>query len=55
VAFAVGATTADDEIVRLSGIVPGPVVVSDDREVRERAFRVRALTLWSRALIDWLG
>lgn len=55
VAFAVGETTADDEIVRLAGVVRGPVVVSDDREVRERAFRVGALTLWSRALIDWLG
>lgn len=55
VVFAVGATTADDEIVRLAKVVPGPVVVSDDREVRERAFRVRSLTLWSRALIDWLG
>lgn len=54
VAFAVGPMTADDEIVRLAGVVTGPVVVSDDREVRERSFRSGALTLWARALIDWL-
>ena len=54
VAFAVGPMTADDEIVRLAGVVTGPVVVSDDREVRERSFQSGALTLWARALIDWL-
>ena len=26
----------------------------DDREVRERSFQSGALTLWARALIDWL-
>ena len=54
VAFAVGEGSADDEIVRMAGVVRGAVVVSDDREVRERAFRVGALALWSRALVEWL-
>ncbi len=52
VRFAVGDTTADDEIVALSG--PGTVVVSNDRAVRERAEARGALALWADALLGWL-
>ena len=42
---------ADDEIVRIAGsATDGVVVVSDDRDVRERASRLGAVTLWSAAV-----
>jgi hypothetical protein len=46
--------SADDEIVALVGRLPGAVVViSGDREVRERAEEGGALGLWSGALTQW--
>ncbi|MEK7253034.1 MAG: NYN domain-containing protein [Actinomycetota bacterium] len=52
VRFAPPGTTADDVIVGLAGI-PGTVVISNDREVRERAERAGALALWAEALVAW--
>lgn len=52
VVFTDAATTADDELVRMAA-VPGAVVVSNDREVRERATAVGALAIWSDALVAW--
>ena len=47
--------SADDEIVRLAATLPGDViVVSTDREVRERAEHNGAIALWSDALVAWL-
>ena len=51
VRFAPPGTTADDVIVGLAGI-PGTVVISNDREVRERAERRRP-ALWAEALVAW--
>ena len=52
VRFAPPGTTADDVIVGLAS-VPGTVVISNDREVRERAERAGALALWAEALVAW--
>jgi rRNA-processing protein FCF1 len=52
VTFAPPGTSADDVIVRLAA-VPGTVVISNDREVRERATQAGALALWSEALVAW--
>ncbi len=47
--------SADDEIVRLAAQLPGDVVVvSTDREVRERAEMNGAIALWSDALVGWM-
>ena len=47
--------SADDEIVRLAAGLPGDViVVSTDREVRERAELNGAIALWSDALVAWM-
>jgi len=47
-------TTADDRIVMLVESAPGvPVVVTSDRDLRERAEAVGALALWSEALVRW--
>jgi hypothetical protein len=49
------AASGDDEVVRLADSIAGTVVaVSNDREVRERAAAVGALTFWSAAVADWL-
>ncbi len=49
------AASGDDEVVRLAESIDGTVVVvSNDREVRERAAAVGALTLWSAAVAEWL-
>ncbi|HEX2368116.1 MAG TPA: NYN domain-containing protein [Acidimicrobiia bacterium] len=49
------AQSGDDEVVRLADSIDGTVVaVSNDREVRERAAAVGALTIWSVAVADWL-
>jgi YacP-like NYN domain len=49
------AASGDDEVVRLAESIDGTVVaVSNDREVRERAAAVGALTFWSSAVADWL-
>jgi hypothetical protein len=46
--------TADDEIVRLVGATGGVrVVVSTDREVRDRSEKGGAIVLWSQALAAW--
>jgi len=52
VTFSPPGTSADDVIVRLAA-VPGTVVISNDREVRERATQAGALALWSEALVAW--
>ncbi len=47
---------ADDEIVSLARNADGPVVViSNDRDLRERSEAVGAITLWGAALVEWLG
>jgi hypothetical protein len=50
--FADPGVTADDVIVSIAGI-PGTVVISNDREVRERSERIGALALWAEALVAW--
>ncbi len=46
---------ADDEVVRLAAQLSGDVVVvSTDREVRERAEMNGAIALWSDALVGWM-
>jgi hypothetical protein len=46
---------ADDEVVRLAADLPGDVIViSTDREVRERAEHNGAVALWSNALVEWM-
>jgi hypothetical protein len=50
--FAPPGTTADDVIVGMAATA-GTVVISNDREVRERSERVGALSLWSEALVAW--
>jgi predicted RNA-binding protein with PIN domain len=55
VRFAPGELIADDVIVgRVESLRSGAVVISDDREVRERCARLGATVLWARALADWL-
>jgi len=56
VRYGAGGEAADEEIVRLAGALEGPVVVvSSDREVRDRSEALGALPLWSEALIAWAG
>jgi predicted RNA-binding protein with PIN domain len=45
--------SADDEIVRLVAGVDRAVVVSNDREVRQRCDELGAVALWAAALADW--
>lgn len=55
VRFALGDRIADDLIVeRTEEIRRSAVVVSNDREVRERCGRLGATVLWSQALAEWL-
>lgn len=55
VRFAPGDLIADDVIVgRVESLRRGAVVISDDREVRERCARLGATALWARALAAWL-
>ena len=55
VRFAQGDLIADDLIVERTGrLKNAAVVVSDDREVRDRCGGFGATVLWSRALADWL-
>ncbi|MEN8235079.1 MAG: NYN domain-containing protein [Actinomycetota bacterium] len=55
VRFAEEGVIADDVIVSLAAEHGGSVVViSDDREVRERCNVYGAAVLWSKALADWL-
>ena len=47
---------ADDEIVDLAAAARGSaVVITSDRELRERSEAVGALTLWSEALVGWMA
>lgn len=45
--------SADDVVVDLAGALERVVVVSNDREVRERAERTGAVVIWSTALAEW--
>jgi predicted RNA-binding protein with PIN domain/predicted nucleic acid-binding Zn-ribbon protein len=55
VRFAQGDLIADDLIVERTGTLrEAAVVVSDDREVRDRCGEYGATVLWSRALAEWL-
>ena len=55
VRFAQGDLIADDVIVERAGhLRQAAVVVSDDREVRERCTGYGATVLWSQALVAWL-
>jgi predicted RNA-binding protein with PIN domain len=55
VRFAQGDLIADDLIVeRAETLRNAAVVISDDREVRERCGGYGATVLWSRALAEWL-
>jgi hypothetical protein len=45
--------SADEAAVAMAG--PAVVVVSSDRAVREAAERKGAVTLWSEALVGWMG
>ena len=55
VRFAPGDLIADDVIVRrVETLRHSAVVISDDREVRERCGRLGATVLWARALAEWL-
>ncbi len=51
--FAPSHQSADDAIVERVA-VPGTIVVSNDRELRERSETKGALVLWSDALVAWL-
>jgi hypothetical protein len=50
--FAPPGTTADEVIVGMAATA-GTVVISNDREVRERSEGSGALALWSEALVAW--
>ena len=55
VRFTAAHLIADDEIVALAAATSAPVVViSNDRELRDRAEAEGALTLWGTALAAWL-
>jgi YacP-like NYN domain-containing protein len=54
IVFAPSHQSADDAIVERSA-APYTVVVSNDRELRERSEERGALVLWSDALVAWLG
>jgi len=45
--------SADDEIVDLASTKANAVVITNDREVRERAEAIGAIALWSDALVEW--
>jgi len=45
--------SADDEIVDLVPTKTNPVVITNDREVRERTEAAGAVALWSDALVEW--
>ena len=53
VRFTPAGVSADDVLVELASVTPRAIVVTNDREVRERAEAVGALTLWSTALVQW--
>ncbi|HSM01117.1 MAG TPA: hypothetical protein VK960_01580 [Acidimicrobiia bacterium] len=53
VRFAPPGTPADDVVVALAATAARCVVITNDREVRERSEAAGALTLWSDALVAW--
>jgi hypothetical protein len=53
VRFAPPGVPADDVLADLARSTDRAVVVTNDREVRERAAAAGALALWSTALVDW--
>jgi hypothetical protein len=54
VRYSEAGTTADDEIVHLVGGIGGVrVVISNDREVRDRSEKAGAIVLWSQAVAAW--
>jgi len=53
VRFAPPGTPADDVVVSLAAVTTRCVVITNDREVRERAEARGALALWSDALVAW--
>ncbi len=56
VRFATTAETADDEIVSRSAALAGrAIVITNDRELRERVGELGALALWGSALADWIA
>ncbi len=56
VRFATSAETADDEIVSMTTELSGrAVVITNDRELRERVGQPGALALWGSALADWIA
>jgi predicted RNA-binding protein with PIN domain len=56
VRFSPATSAADDVLAEEAGeLGPGTVVISNDREVRERAAHSGALALWSDALVAWLS
>jgi hypothetical protein len=48
-----GGRIADDAIVDLASTRANAVVITNDREVRERAEATGAVALWSDALVEW--
>ncbi len=55
IVFATDADSADDEIVvRAKGLDGRAVVITNDRELRERVDAAGALALWGTALVDWM-
>jgi predicted RNA-binding protein with PIN domain len=56
VRFSPATSAADDVLAEEAGeLGPGTVVISNDREVRERTAGAGALVLWSDALVAWLS
>lgn len=53
VRFAPAGIPADDVVVEIAAASPRCVVITNDREVRERSERKGALALWSDALVAW--
>jgi hypothetical protein len=45
--------SADDRIVDIVAERPGSVVITNDRELRERCGSLGALTVWADALVSW--
>jgi rRNA-processing protein FCF1 len=54
VVFATSSDSADDDIVaRVRSLDGRAVVITNDRELRERVGAVGALALWGQAFVDW--
>ena len=56
ISFATNAATADDDIVARARALEGrAVIITNDRELRERVGAVGGLALWGTALVAWIG